>query len=118
MMASYAGGMSIAYSQVGVAHAVSYGLSYLLGTKHGIGNCIVMNHLEEYYPQGVKEFRYMVEKNKIDIPAGICKGLSEDDFEKMINVSIGMKPLWENALGKDWEKIMTREKLRGLYEKL
>jgi 3-deoxy-alpha-D-manno-octulosonate 8-oxidase len=118
MMASYAGGMSIAYSQVGVAHAVSYGLSYLLGTKHGIGNCIVMNHLEEYYPAGVKEFKYMVEKNWIDIPAGICKGLSDDDFEKMINVSMGMKPLWENALGKDWEKIMTREKLRALYEKL
>ena len=118
MMASYAGGMSIAYSQVGVAHAVSYGLSYLLGTKHGIGNCIVMNHLEEYYPAGVKEFKYMVEKNKIEIPTGICKGLSEDDFDKMINVSLGMKPLWENALGKDWEKIMTGEKLRALYEKL
>jgi 3-deoxy-alpha-D-manno-octulosonate 8-oxidase len=118
MMASYAGGMSIAYSQVGVAHAVSYGLSYLLGTKHGIGNCIVMNHLEEYYPAGVKEFKYMVEKNNIDIPVGICKGLSEDDFEKMMNVSLGMKPLWENALGKDWEKIMTREKLRALYDKL
>jgi 3-deoxy-alpha-D-manno-octulosonate 8-oxidase len=118
MMASYAGGMSIAYSQVGVAHAVSYGLSYLLGTKHGIGNCIVMNHLEEYYPAGVKEFKLMVEKNGIDIPAGICKGLSDDQFETMINVSLGMKPLWENALGKDWEKIMTREKLRALYEKL
>ena len=118
MMASYAGGMSIAYSQVGVAHAVSYGLSYLLGTKHGIGNCIVMNHLDKYYPAGVKEFKYMVEKNKIEIPTGICKGLSEDDFDKMINVSLGMKPLWENALGKDWEKIMTREKLRALYEKL
>ena len=118
MMASYAGGMSIAYSQVGVAHAVSYGLSYLLGTKHGIGNCIVMNHLEEYYPEGVKEFKYMVEKNQIEIPTGVCKGLSEDDFEKMITVSIGMNPLWENALGKDWEKIMTREKLRDLFEKL
>ena len=118
MMASYAGGMSIAYSQVGVAHAVSYGLSYLLGTKHGIGNCIVMNHLEDYYPAGVKEFKYMVEKNNIEIPAGICKNLSDDDFDKMINVSLGMKPLWENALGKDWEKVMTREKLRGLYEKL
>jgi len=118
MMASYAGGMSIAYSQVGVAHAVSYGLSYLLGTKHGIGNCIVMNHLEEYYPAGVKEFKYMVEKNGIDIPAGICKDLNEEDFDKMINVSLGMKPLWENALGKDWEKIMTREKLRDLYGKL
>src|SRR5687768_8950032 len=66
MMASYAGGMSIAYSQVGVAHAVSYGLSYLLGTKHGIGNCIVMDKIEEFYPQGVLEFKRMVEKNKID----------------------------------------------------
>jgi len=118
MMASYAGGMSIAYSQVGVAHAVSYGLSYLLGTKHGIGNCIVFDHLEEYYPEGVKEFKYMVEKNNIDIPKNITAGLSDEDFNKMINVSLGMKPLWENALGKDWEKQMTREKLRTLYERL
>jgi 3-deoxy-alpha-D-manno-octulosonate 8-oxidase len=118
MMASYAGGMSIAYSQVGVAHAVSYGLSYLLGTKHGIGNCIVMNHLEEYYPAGVKEFKHMVAKNNIDIPVGICANLTEEQFDAMINVSLGMKPLWENALGKDWETIMTREKLRALYGKL
>ncbi|MCW3111189.1 MAG: iron-containing alcohol dehydrogenase, partial [Segetibacter sp.] len=118
MMASYAGGMSIAYSQVGVAHAVSYGLSYLLGTKHGIGNCIVMNHLEEYYPEGVKEFKQMVIRNKIDIPVGITKGLNDDQFDAMITVSLGMKPLWENALGRDWEKRMTKEKLRELYEKL
>ncbi len=118
MMASFAGGMSIAYSQVGVAHAVSYGLSYLLGTKHGIGNCIVMNHIEEYYPEGVAEFKKMVEKNKIHIPEGICKALSEEEFDIMINVSLGMKPLWENALGKNWESIMTRDKLRKLYGKL
>ncbi len=118
MMASYAGGMSIAYSQVGVAHAVSYGLSYLLGTKHGIGNCIVFDKLEEYYPDGVKEFKLMVEKNNIDIPKNICAGLSDDDFNKMIDVSLGMKPLWENALGKEWEKIITRRKLRALYELL
>ena len=60
----------------------------------------------------------MVEKNGIEIPSGICAGLSEDDFNKMIDVSLGMKPLWENALGKNWEQIMTREKLRALYEKL
>ncbi len=118
MMASYAGGMSIAYSQVGVAHAVSYGLSFLLGTKHGIGNCIVMNHLEEYYPEGTAEFKKMAEKSKVEIPHGICKGLTDEQFDTMINVSLGMKPLWENALGKDWEKIMTRKKLRELYEKL
>jgi 3-deoxy-alpha-D-manno-octulosonate 8-oxidase len=118
MMASYAGGMSIAYSQVGVAHAVSYGLAYLLGVKHGIGNCIVFNHLEEFYPEGVKEFKLMVEKNNIDIPVGVCASLKEEDFDKMINVSLGMKPLWENALGKDWEKQMDRVRLRKLYERL
>ena len=118
MMASYAGGMSIAYSQVGVAHAVSYGLAFLLGTKHGIGNCIVFNHLEAFYPEGVREFHEMVRKNKIDIPTGVCKNLTDAQFDTMINVSLGMKPLWENALGKDWEKIMTRERLRALYERL
>src|SRR6195952_3656694 len=118
MMASYAGGMSIAYSQVGVAHAVSYGLSYLLGTKHGIGNCIVFDKLEEFYPEGVREFKKMVEKNKIDIPQHITKGLSDEQFNAMIDVSLVMKPLWENALGKDWEKIMSRDRLRALYEKL
>jgi 3-deoxy-alpha-D-manno-octulosonate 8-oxidase len=118
MMASYAGGMSIAYSQVGITHAVSYGLSYLLGVKHGIGNCIVMNHLHEYYSEGVEEFKHMVEKSGAEIPTGVCKGLTEEQFDTMIKVSFGMKPLWENALGKEWEKIMTREKLRALYEKL
>ncbi|HEV2483708.1 MAG TPA: iron-containing alcohol dehydrogenase family protein [Puia sp.] len=118
MMASYAGGMSIAYSQVGVAHAVSYGLAYLLGTKHGIGNCIVFDHLEEFYPDGVREFKKMVEKNRIDIPQHITKGLTDEQFNTMIDVSLVMKPLWENALGKGWEKIMTRDRLRALYEKL
>ena len=117
MMASYAGGMSIAYSQVGVAHAVSYGLSYLLGTKHGIGNCIVFDQLEEFYPEGVKEFKYMVEKNQIEIPKNICANLTDEQFDKMIDVSMGMKPLWENALGKDWEKQMDRVRLRKLYER-
>src|ERR1700744_2229466 len=84
MMASYAGGMSIAYSQVGVAHAVSYGLSYLLGTKHGIGNCIVFDKLEEFYPEGVAKFKQMVKLHDIDIPQGITKGLTDAEFDKMI----------------------------------
>ncbi len=116
MMASYAGGMSIAYSQVGVAHAVSYGLSYLLGTKHGIGNCIVFDKLEAFYPEGVAKFKQMVKLHNIEIPQGITKGLTDADFDKMIDVSLGMVPLWENALGKDWQQQMTRERLRALYE--
>lgn len=118
MMASYAGGMSIAYSQVGVAHAVSYGLAFLLGTKHGIGNCIVFDKLEEFYPEGVAKFKEMVKLHGIEIPQGITKGLSDADFNKMIDVSLGMAPLWENALGKDWKAQMPRERLRALYERL
>lgn len=118
MMASWHGGMSIAYSQVGVAHALSYGLSYLLGIKHGIGNCIVFNQLEDFYPEGVRLFKQMREKHEIPLPEGVCAGLSEEDFTAMTGVALHLEPLWENALGKDWKSIITPGKLRAMYERL
>jgi len=27
-------------------------------------------------------------------------------------------PLWENALGKDWSKYITPEKLKSIYQKI
>lgn len=118
MMASWHGGMSIAYSQVGVAHAMSYGLSYLLGTKHGIGNCIVFDHLEDFYPEGVKLFKQMKKKHHIELPQGLCANLSDDEFDIMINVALGLEPLWENAIGKKWKQVITRDKLKALYQKM
>ncbi len=115
MMASWHGGMSIAYSQVGIAHAMSYGLSYVLGTKHGIGNCIVFDHLEAYYPEGVKLFKEMVKKHQITIPKGICRNLTQEQLNTMIDVALSLEPLWENALGEDWKKIITRKKLAEMY---
>ena len=118
MMASWHGGMSIAYSQVGVAHAMSYGLSYVLGVKHGIGNCMVFQHLEEFYPEGVALFRRMMTKNDIELPKGVCANLSESEFSTMISVALSMHPLWENALGKDWRTKISAEKLRSIYQKI
>ena len=118
MMASWHGGMSIAYSQVGVAHAMSYGMSYLLGTKHGIGNCIVFSHLEEFYPEGVKLFKQMIEKYNIELPQGICSNLRDSEFDTMIRVALSLEPLWENAIGKNWRKIITHNKLKALYQKM
>lgn len=118
MMASWHGGMSIAYSQVGVAHAMSYGLSYLLGVRHGIGNCLVFQHLKEFYPEGVELFNEMKVKHNIRLPKGICGELTNDDFEIMINVALSLVPLWENALGKEWRTIITPEKLRSIYQKI
>ncbi len=118
MMASWHGGMSIAYSQVGVAHAMSYGLGFLLGVRHGIGNCLVFQHLEEFYPEGVALFDKMRQKHNIELPKGICANLDDNEFDTMISVAMGMVPLWENALGKNWRKIITPEKLEAIYRKI
>ena len=118
MMASWHGGMSIAYSQVGVAHAMSYGLGFLLGVRHGIGNCLVFQHLEEFYPEGVAVFKKMQQKHNIKLPTGICANLDETEFETMISVAMGMVPLWENALGKEWRTIINPEKLEAIYRKI
>lgn len=115
MMASYFGGMSIAYSQVGICHALSYGLSFVLGIHHGIGNCIAFNSLEDYYPEAVKEFHDMMDKNDIALPRNMVSGTDERDLEKMIDVALILEPLWENALGSDWRKLMSRDKIRDLY---
>ena len=115
MMASFFGGMSIAYSQVGICHALSYGLGFVLGTHHGIGNSIAFDYLEAYYPEGVHEFREMLARQKIELPRGVVAGVSEAQLEKMVDVALVLEPLWENALGKDWRRIMTRERIRELY---
>jgi 3-deoxy-alpha-D-manno-octulosonate 8-oxidase len=118
MMASYFGGMSIAYSQVGACHALSYGIAFVLGVKHGIGNCLAFNQLGEFYPEGVEKFKKMMDKHKIELPVKITKELSQKQFEQMADICLGLDPLWENALGKDWKKIMTKDKVLKLYEKI
>ncbi len=118
MMASYFGGMSIAYSQVGVCHALSYGLSYVLGLHHGIGNCVAFDYLDEFYPDGVNEFREMMKKHNISLPRNLVRGLEKEKIDKMVDVALVLEPLWENALGENWKKIMTREKIENLYERM
>jgi len=118
MMASWHGGMSIAYSQVGIAHAMSYGLSYRLGIKHGLGNCLVFQHLGEFYPEGVALFEKMAQKHGIELPQGICAELSQEDIDIMVNVSMGLDALWENALGKDWRKQIDARTLGSMFRKI
>ncbi len=118
MMASYFGGMSIAYSQVGVCHALSYGLSYELGVHHGIGNSIAFNYLDEFYPEGVAEFREMLDRQNISLPRHITDNLSDTGMNRMIDVALGLAPLWENALGPQWRQQMTRERIAALYRRM
>jgi 3-deoxy-alpha-D-manno-octulosonate 8-oxidase len=118
MVASYLGGLSIAYSQVGVCHALSYGLSFVLGTRHGIGNCIVFDQIEEFYPEDVREFRQMLGRHGINLPRGLCAGLTAPQLDEMVRVALGLGPLWENALGPGWKQVMTPDRCRDLYRRM
>ncbi len=80
----------------------------------GIGNCIVFDQLEDYYPQEVAEFRRMLEGHQAKLP----QGLTEDQFNEMIRVALSLEPLWENALGPNWQQQMPPERARSLYERM
>jgi 3-deoxy-alpha-D-manno-octulosonate 8-oxidase len=118
MMASYFGGMSIAYSQVGACHALSYGLSYVLGIHHGIGCCIAFDYLEDIYPEGVAEFRQMMEKHQISLPRNLTSNMDSEALELMVTTALNLTPLWENCLGPDWQEQMTRERCLGIYRQM
>ena len=118
MIASYLGGLSLTYSEVGACHAISYGLATVLGIHHGVGNCVVFNQLEEFYPEGVKEFKEMMRVNNIEIPKGVTSKCTSAEIDRMIDVSLTLIFMWQHVCGPDWEKIITREKLRGLLMKM
>ncbi len=118
MVASYMGGLSLTYSEVGICHALSYGLSFVFGTRHCIANCIIFDQLEEFYPHGVHEFRQMVDKNQIYIPKNLSKDWTDDQINKMIDVSFALTHMWNHALGSNWQQKISREKLYDIYKKM
>ena len=118
MVASLMGGLSLTYSEVGVCHALSYGLSKILGTRHCYANCIAFNHLEDYYPQGVKEFKVMIEKHKIDLPQNLSKDWSDKQITAMAEVAYNLPHMWIHAIGPDWKNTITIDLIKNLYKRL
>jgi len=118
MTASYFGGCSVLNSEVGVCHALSYGLSLVLGYHHGIANCIVFNQLEPYYPEAVRKFRQMIRKHDIALPKQVTSALSSGEIERMVNMTFSMEKPLTNALGENWRDILTEERIKGLYAQM
>ena len=116
MTASYLGGVSIVNSEVGICHALSYGLSVELGFRHGFANCIAFGVLDEYYGTAVARFRAMVDRHRIALPRGVCRSLDGAALDRMVEMTWRMERPLVNALGPGWRRIMTREKIIGLYE--
>ncbi len=118
MVASYLGGCAIANSYVGVVHPFSAGLSVVLGLHHGIGNCIALQALAEFYPEQADEFGRMAECQGVEIPSGVCAGLDDDQFEALYQATIVHEKPLTNALGEDFLAVLTRERVRELFERM
>jgi 3-deoxy-alpha-D-manno-octulosonate 8-oxidase len=118
MMAAFFGGCSVASSEVGICHALSYGISLVFGYRHGMANSIVFNQLEEFYPEDVKLFRRMMEKHSIKLPECVTKNATEEMMNKMIEMTLLMDKPLANALGENWKNILTRDKIIELYKKM
>ncbi|EMO24343.1 iron-containing alcohol dehydrogenase family protein [Leptospira santarosai] len=118
LTASYMGGVSIVNSEVGVCHALSYGLSLELGYRHGFANCVAFNVLEEYYGPWVDRFRKMLKIHKIELPKNVCKSLDNAAMDRMVNMTLKMERPLTNALGEDWKDKMTPNKIISLYERM
>ncbi|HTF82685.1 MAG TPA: iron-containing alcohol dehydrogenase family protein [Cytophagales bacterium] len=118
MIASYMGGLSLTYSEVGVCHALSYGLSYVFGYRHGIANCIAFDVLEDYYGKYVDEFRAMVKKHNVTLPKNLSKGWTEEQIQKMVDITIALEHMWNHAVGKDWKEKVTREQIAALFRRM
>ncbi len=116
--ASYMGGVSIVNSEVGVCHALSYGLSLELGFRHGLANCVVFGALDEYYGPWVERFRTMLARHSIVLPSNVCQSLDDAAMERMVDMTLRMERPLTNALGDGWKDLFPREKIVALYRRM
>ena len=117
MVASYLGGCSIATSYVGVVHPFSAGLSTVLDLPHCLANCITMRAVGNFYPNYYDEFWRMAETQNIQIPTlnlKTKKNLSNILDTLYKSTIIHEKPL-TNALGENFRKILTRDKVEEMF---
>jgi 3-deoxy-alpha-D-manno-octulosonate 8-oxidase len=118
MVASYLGGCAIATSYVGIVHPFSAGLSVVFGLHHCVANCIALNALEEFYPESYKEFNEFMDKQGIRIPGEICRDANDETYDRLYNATvIHEKPL-TNALGEDFRRVLTPEKVRDIFSRM
>jgi len=118
MIASYFGGLSLTYSEVGVCHALSYGLGKVLGMRHGFANCVAFNHLQEIYGDYVLEFKEMVAFNKVDLPQGLSAQWDDQTIDAMTEVSWNLPHMWNHAFGANWQTELDKNRIKEWFRRM
>tara|TARA_Y100000994_G_scaffold248765_1_gene257573 strand:- start:734 stop:1852 length:1119 start_codon:yes stop_codon:yes gene_type:complete len=120
MVASYMGGAAIATTYVGLVHPFSAGLSVVFGLHHCVSNCMTMRAMEEFYPDEYNDFWSMAKIQDIKVPRlhGDILENDPDDrtYEKLYNSTIIHEKPLTNALGSDFKKILTTEKVCEMFK--
>lgn len=116
MIASYKGGLAAGF--VGVVHPFSAGLSMVLGIHHGLANCLALTVLGDIYPEPYKLFREMLARQEIKLPAGICKDLSQSQYDALYEASIVHEKPLVNKLGEKYREILTKEEVIKRFKQI
>jgi len=117
MVASMMGGLSLTYSEVGVCHALSYGLSKILYMKHCYANCLAFQHLGDFYAEGVAELKQMLQQHNVTLPQGLSKDWSDETITAMAQVAYNLPHMWHHAIGPDWKEKITVDYIKQLYNR-
>lgn len=118
MLASYLGGCAIASSLVGLVHPLSAGLSVVLGIHHCEANCLVLNQLDEFYPEYSKKFKRMLDRQGIKLRKNLTDNLNENQFKDLYKFSIMHEKPLKNALGENFKEILTYQKAKEIFTKI
>ena len=60
----------------------------------------------------------MLINHNITLPKNVCKNLSYDAIERMIDMTLKMERPLTNALGSNWKNVLTRSKIKEIYNKM
>ena len=74
--------------------------------------------MEDYYPEGVREFRTMLQKHDIHLPQGLSKGWSNETITAMAEVAYNLPHMWRHAIGEDWQQKVTLADIEALFRRM
>jgi 3-deoxy-alpha-D-manno-octulosonate 8-oxidase len=77
-----------------------------------------MRAVEEFYPESHAEFCRMMNRQGVRIPEGVCRGLTDEQYERLYaSTVIHQKPL-TNALGVNFPGVLTRKKVIEIFQRM
>ncbi len=118
MTASFLGGTAIAGTYVGLVHPVSAGLSVVFGIHHGVGNCIAMRAMEEFYPQEYAEFWSFADSQNVVVPKLGGMAWDSETLQRLTAATLLHERPLTNALGLDFRSILTPVKMEEIFRQM